>query len=357
MSSTSNRIFRRTLTSLLVAGFLLLSALPLYSVPFISKESEVSMGRKADKEVIAQFGLYPDKALQLYVNNVGQKLVSNLSDPEFKNYFFKVVDSSEINAFALPGGYIYVTRGILATFNNEAELAGVLGHEIGHVTQHHGAKQIIRAIGSQILALGAAIANPKNAGQWLVVSTQMFNQINLGYGRDAELESDAHGLLTAYKTGYDPSSMVDFLNNLRQHEMMSGQAYHSFQATHPETRERVIKTSSLSQAILNRGDKEVHKKRRVYLSHIRGIPFGGKKHKRDRKNYKPRHIDIYEVQPGDTFKSIAIKELGDEREDMQIAVLNGRRPQDSIEPGELLKLVRPGHFKKDKTLIIKPDDF
>lgn len=313
------------------------------------------MGQEADKQVVAQFGIYQDKSLQLYVNDLGQKLVSNLSDPEFKKYFFKVVDSPDINAFALPGGYIYVTRGILATINNEAELAGILGHEIGHVTQHHGAKQIVRSIGAQILSVGAALANPKNAGQWLIVSSQMFNQINLGYGRDAELESDAHGILTAYKAGYDPRSMVDFLDNLRQLEIMSGQAYHSFQATHPETRERIIKTGTLSQSIVNREGNGVIKNRIDYLKHIRGLAYGGKKHPRDKKNYKDKHIDIYRVQPGDTFKSIALKELDDEREDLTIAVLNGMRLEDEIQPGELLKIIRPGPYKPKKFLHLKPD--
>ena len=313
------------------------------------------MGQEADKQVIAQFGLYSDKSLQLYVNDIGQKLVSTLSDKEFNKYFFKVVDSSDINAFALPGGYIYVTRGILATINSEAELAGILGHEIGHVTQHHGAKQIVRTIGAQILAIGAAIANPQNAGEWLILSSQMFNQINLGYGRDAELESDAHGLLTAYQAGYDPRSMVDFLKGLRQHEMMSGQAYHSFQATHPDTKERIIKTGSLSESIINRKDQPVTKNRKEYLSYVQGLSFGGKKHRGDRKNYKEKHIDIYEVQPGDTFKSIAIKELGDEREDLTIAVMNGQRLEDSLEPGKFLKLVRPGPYRKDTILEIRPD--
>ena len=313
------------------------------------------MGQEADKEVIAQFGLYSDKTLQLYVNNIGQVLVSNLSDKEFKKYFFKVVDSSDINAFALPGGYIYVTRGILATVNNEAELAGILGHEIGHVTQHHGAKQVVRAIGSQILAVGAALANPENAGQWLILSSQLFNQINLGYGRDAELESDAHGLLSAYKAGYDPRSMVDFLKNLRQLEMMSGQAYHSFQATHPETKERIIKTGRLSQSIIHREGNPVKKNRTEYLKHIQGLAFGGKSHNRDMKNYKVRHVDVYEVQQGDTFKSIAVKELEDEKEDLAIAVLNGMRLEDSIKPGELLKIVRSGPYRKNKSLEIRPD--
>jgi predicted Zn-dependent protease len=313
------------------------------------------MGQQADKEVVAQFGLYDDKSLQLYVNEIGQKLVSNLSDKEFNKYFFKVVDSSDINAFALPGGYIYVTRGLLASVNSEAELAGILGHEIGHVTQHHGVKQIVRAIGSQILAIGAAIANPKNAGEWLVVSSQMFNQINLGYGRDAELESDAHGLLSAYQAGYDPRSMVDFLRGLRQHEMMSGQAYHSFQSTHPDTKERIIKTGSLSESILNRENKPVTKKRIEYLKQIKGLSFGGKRNRGDRKNYKKKHIDIYQVQPGDTFKSIAIKELGNEREDLTIAVLNGRRLEDTLKPGEFLKLVRRGTYRKETILEIRPD--
>lgn len=326
------------------------------AVPFISKETELAMGQQADREVIAQFGLYPDKSLQLYVNDIGQKLVSNLSDREFNRYFFKVVDSSDINAFALPGGYIYVTRGILAIINNEAELAGILGHEIGHVTQHHAAKQIVRTIGAQILAIGGAIANPKNAGEWLVVSSQMFNQINLGYGRDAELESDAHGLLSAYQAGYDPRSMVKFLTNLRQHEMMTGQAYHSFQATHPETKERIIKTSSLSQAIINRSDRKVIQNRKVYLDHVKGMAFGGKSNQKDRRNFKKKHIDVYEVQPGDTFASIALKELGDEKEDLMIAILNGMRLKDTLQPGQFLKLVRPGLYPRDKTLQIQPDE-
>ncbi|MEE8259516.1 MAG: M48 family metalloprotease, partial [Nitrospinaceae bacterium] len=170
---------RTTSLILLLAGLIfLLSSAPSLAVPFISKDTELAMGQEADKQVIGQFGLYDDKSLQLYVNDIGQKLVSTLSDKEFNKYFFKVVDSSDINAFALPGGYIYVTRGILATINSEAELAGILGHEIGHVTQHHGAKQIVRTIGAQILAIGAAVANPKNAGEWLILSSQMFNQIN-----------------------------------------------------------------------------------------------------------------------------------------------------------------------------------
>lgn len=345
-------------------SFLLLLAilfhLPVSSanaVPFIDKETEISMGQKADKQVIAQYGLYQDKELQLYVNQIGQKLVSNLSNPEFNRYFFKVVDSSEVNAFALPGGYIYVTRGLLAMINSEAELAGVLGHEIGHVTNHHGAKQILRQVGAQILSIGGAIANPKNAGQWLMISTSLFNTINLGYGREAELESDAHGLMMAQKAGYNPRGVVEFLSNLRQQEILTGQVYHSFQATHPETKERIIRASTLSDSIFSRDNGPYVENREQYLEKIQGLVYGGRHQQNERRDYDREYIDIYKVKPGDTFQSIARNELNDEKKDWDIAILNGKRTDSKPVPGEYLKIIRKGVPKKEKILEIKPEKF
>lgn len=344
----------KPLALLVLFGFTF-NPLAALAVPFIDKESELSMGREADKEVINVYGLYQNKPLQLYVNNIGQSLVSILANKEFSKYFFKVVDSSDINAFALPGGYVYVTRGLLATLNNEAELAGVLGHEIAHITQHHGAKQIIRTIGTQLLAIGAAIANPENAGDWLVVSSALFQKINLGYGRAAELESDSHGIYTAHTAGYDPRSMGKFLENLRQRAIMSGQAYHGFRATHPETKERMVKVARLSESIINRSYKIGVLKRKEYLRQIQGLKFGGRRDKNDSRNYKKEFIDLYEVQPGDTYSSIALKELRDETKDMDIAVLNGQRLKNPLEVGRLIKLVRPGEHQKNIILELKPD--
>jgi Zn-dependent protease with chaperone function len=136
---------------------------PAHAVLFISKKKEIEIGRSGDEQIVLQFGIYQDKSLQLYVNTIGQKLVSKLSNKEFRKFHFKLVDSSEINAFALPGGYVYVTRGLLAALNNESELASVIGHEIAHVTLHHGAKLMIRSIGAQIFSVAGAIASPENA--------------------------------------------------------------------------------------------------------------------------------------------------------------------------------------------------
>jgi|GEM_PF-396269 len=314
------------------------------AVPFISEETELSLGREADPSIIQQYGLYQDKKLQLYVNEIGQKLVSHLSDRVFHKYFFRVVNSSEINAFALPGGYVYVTTGLLTTLNSEAELAGVLGHEIGHVVFHHGAKLMLRSIGAQILSLGGAIANPKNAGSWLMVSTAMFNQINLGYGREAELESDQHGMFNAMIAGYNPKRMVHFLKNLRQNEIMSGQSYHGFQATHPDTKDRIIQADQFSNS-LSRHSPDLRIERFRYLMNIKGLPFDGKRHAKDQRYFEIKHIDIYEVQEGDTFTSIAEKELKDPQMDLEIAVLNGMKIDSPLKTGELIKLIRKGPYK------------
>lgn len=334
--------------------FLILAPAGVGAVPFISEETELSLGRKADRQVVQQYGIYQDKELQLYVDRIGQKLVDQLSDKVYRRFFFKLVDSSDINAFALPGGYIYVTRGLLATLNSESELANVLGHEIGHVIFHHGAKSIVRSIGSQILSIGAAIANPKNAGQWLVVSSAMFQQINMGYGREAELESDAQGMMNSAMVGYDPSSMVDFLRNLRRHEIMSGQAYHSFQATHPDTKERIIKGDILSSSF-NKKYKVVKEDRNLYVARLKGLNFGGRRHAEDTKTYDPQYIDVYTVRPGDTFQSIARDVLGDPKADLDISVLNGRKENSTPVPGEMLKLIRKGTYKKEKALRLAPE--
>jgi len=323
------------------------------SIPFVTLETEMAMGKEADRAIIKQYGIYQNKSLQLYVDKIGQKLVSQLSDKIFPKYYFRVMDSPQINAFALPGGYVYVTRGLLALVNGEAELAGVIGHEIGHIIFHHGAKLMVRSIGAQIFAIGGAIANPENAGGWLTVSTALFKQINLGYGREAEIESDEHGILSISEAGYNPHGMAKFLKSLRRKEIMSGQSYHSFQASHPETKDRIIKAGLLANRIRADYSKEKLFRRR-YLNQIRGLVYEGKKSPKDTKRYKPQYIDVYQVKEGDTFQSIAKKELGNKRKDLELIVLNGRKESGQPNPGELIKIIRSGKFNKSKTLKLEP---
>lgn len=351
------KIFKNFISFILPLLTLLVLFYPVdtHSVPFVSQETELAIGKGADQQITQQYGIYQDKELQLYVNRIGQKLISQLSDKVFSRYYFRIVDSSDINAFALPGGYIYVTLGLMAMVNSEAELAGVLGHEIGHVIFHHGAKQMVRSIGSQILALGGAIASPRNAGQWLTISTAMFQQINMGYGRDAEIESDQQGILNSKEAGYSPFGMAGFLKSLRRKEIMSGQSYHSFRATHPDTRERIIKAGLLAGRMTDKAEG-VNSYRERYLNQIRGLKYEGQKDAKDKKRHKDQFIDIYEVQKGDTFQSIAAEKFGDKRKDLDISTMNGRKESSQPKPGELLKIVRNGKFKKDKRLFIKLDN-
>ena len=334
---------------LVLSLFFLLISSSVNSIPFVTLKTEIAIGKEADKAIIKQYGIYQNKSLQLYVNQIGQKLVSQLSDKVFPKFYFRVVDSSEINAFALPGGYVYVTIGLLALVNGEAELAGVIGHEIGHIIFHHGAKLMVRNIGAQIFAIGGAIASPENAGGWITVSSALFQQINLGYGREAEIESDEHGILSISEAGYNPYGMQKFLKSLRLKEIMSGQSYHSFQASHPETKDRIIKAGLLAGRVNDDSTEEKFFRHR-YLNQIRGLVYNGKKNATDSKRYKDKYIDIYEVKKGDTFQTIAAKEMGDKRKDLEIIVLNGKKESSQPSPGELIKLIRLGQYKKNKIL-------
>ena len=131
----------------------------------VSEGQELAMGKQSDPAIIAQFGLYQDEKLQQYINTMGDRMGAISHRPEL-NYQFRIVDSPVINAFAVPGGYVYFTRGIMAHFNNEAQFAGVLGHEIGHVTARHSAKQQTTAILSQVGLIGAMIASAPAGPLW-----------------------------------------------------------------------------------------------------------------------------------------------------------------------------------------------
>lgn len=236
---------------LLVAGSLLASMAPRRAYSFISIISEADeseIGKKADQEILGRFGRYRDQQLQAYVESIGQRLLSGIGPTSFR-YSFKIVDMSDVNAMALPGGYIYITRGMLAMLNSEAQLAGVFGHEIGHVTSRHAAKQLTKALGAQILSLGLVAASPggrQNAGEWARVSAALSDNVLMGYGREAELEADELGLRTAYRAGYDPGEMVAFLNAMKMKERLEALGYHGFKGTHPETIDRVVKAETMA---------------------------------------------------------------------------------------------------------------
>ena len=247
----------------------------------MSESEEIGIGRQMDPQIIEQYGLYDDLRLQEYVNTVGKKVSAISHRPELV-FHFKVVDSPVVNAFALPGGYIYVTRGILAWMNSEAELASVLGHEIGHVTSRHAVKQITKVRGYQILSTLGAISSP----QYRTAQEQfgdffniLFTGIMQGYGRSNEFQADSLGIEYAHKAGYDPSAAVSFMKTLNRLEEKPDNERDFFErlfASHPPTSERIERNEEQSHQLPSSHTELIIRHSNEYKLRINGLLYGYK---------------------------------------------------------------------------------
>lgn len=209
----------------------------------IGEEEEITLGQAVAVEAFSRFGgEYPDESLTRYVNLVG-KTVAEVSDRPNLAFHFAILNSQEQNAFAAPGGYIFVTIGLLNTLKNEAELAGVLAHEVAHVTQKHMLETIRR---------GALLANVSELTLTAMnQDPQMFSNIideitdklfTKGLDKDKEFEADAYGIEFAYRAGYNPKGLRDYLVTLQSQE---GHAQSRFFTTHPSTRTRLNRLDDL----------------------------------------------------------------------------------------------------------------
>jgi predicted Zn-dependent protease len=245
----------------------------------MSEKKEIEIGREMHPKVLQQYGRYDDERLQAYVNQVGQQIAAKSHRPDL-TYTFTVLDSEETNAFALPGGYIYITRGIMSYLNDEAELAAVLGHEIGHVTARHAVRQ---QTGATAAGVGATlIAILTGSGSLANIANVAGTALVLGYGRDMELEADALGAEYLGRLGYDPESMIDVVRLLKNQELFEIQrakeegreprVYHGVFSTHPDNDQRlkeVVQTAGKVAPGESRADN-----RDVYLRSITGLPVG-----------------------------------------------------------------------------------
>lgn len=186
-------------------------------IMFMSEAQEVAMGQSYDPQVLATFGVYPDQKLQNYVQQLGDEMGKISHRPNLQ-YHVRVVDSPVVNAFAVPGGYIYLTRGILAQFNNEAEMVGVLGHEMGHVTARHSVSQQTKQTLGQLALIGGMILSPQIAemGEMAMQGLQL---LFLKFSRDDEREADKLGAEYTSKVGFDAHKMADFFQVLNKMNM------------------------------------------------------------------------------------------------------------------------------------------
>ncbi|GAB5415172.1 MAG: M48 family metalloprotease [Congregibacter sp.] len=216
------------------------------NVVFSSVSSERKIGAEMHEKMIAEGQVYDDPELQAYVDKIGQRLVAQSDMPDLE-FTFTVIDAPEINAFATPGGFVYVNRGLIAYLNDEAELAGVIGHEIAHVTARHHARRKSAGLTSKVLATTAYVFTGSSA---IYEASSMYGaELISGYGRDMELEADGLGAEYMYKAGYEPEALLEVIGVLKDQENFmrlkaraagkSGGSYHGLYATHPRNDKRL----------------------------------------------------------------------------------------------------------------------
>lgn len=235
----------------------------------ISESQEISLGEETDKEIRIQYGIYDDSSLEKYVKQVGERLAPYTHRPHLV-YHFSVLDSPVVNAFALPGGYVYVTRGILALMNSEAELAVVLGHELGHINARHSIRRLSKLLFVQLgLSVGGALSDTfaKISG----VASVGIQLLFLKYSRDDEREADRLGVEYSRKVGFNPGEMVNFFTSLqRLGDLSQGASLPGFLSTHPLTRERIQNVKGMLRA----EDQSLLVRQQSYLDQIDNLVFG-----------------------------------------------------------------------------------
>ena len=240
----------------------------------MSQREEIAMGQQADPQIIAQFGLYQDTALQNFLSRTGEKIVA-ISHRSSLDFHFRVLNSEVVNAFAVPGGYVYFTRGMLANLNSEADFAGVLSHEIGHITHRHSVEQHRNQILSQVGILAGVIIAPE-LGRFLETASMGMQLLLLKNSRDAEREADELGVEYSTKIGYDAREMAKFFNTLeRQRAGTEAAELPEFLSTHPNPGDRYTTVNKLAaewQAKQNLTNPVIN--RNSYLRKIDGLVYG-----------------------------------------------------------------------------------
>ena len=256
----------------------------------MDESAELAEGRKAHQQVLQEYGAYANPAVQAYVNDLGQRLAAHSHRTQLE-WHFTVLDSSELNAFALPGGYVYVTRGIMAYMDSEADLAGVMGHEIGHVTARHGAQRATRQQNAGLGVFAASVLGAVLESQGVSGAGRMAGQVSqtvaagyvASYGRDQELQADGLGAEYLSRSHYDPRNMVDVITVLKNQERFAADqaqaegrpapAQGDWLSSHPSNDQRLQIITQLASQYKNQGDYSDEGRAR-YLKIIQGMAFG-----------------------------------------------------------------------------------
>jgi beta-barrel assembly-enhancing protease len=251
MTSFSGFVARRSRRGWPALVFIGLFAPSLAAWQLISVDDEIRLGRAAQEEVRKSTPEVTDRAVAAYLEGIGQRLVAHAGGPEYP-YSFSVVTYAESNAFALPGGPVWMHRGAIEAAQNEAQLAGVLAHEIAHIANRHSAGQISKGLAAQV-GLGLLAALLGDAGRGAQIA-QMGAAVAAGatmakFSRDDEREADQQGLIYMSRAGYNPRGMVEFMQILRERAGRDPRAVEVFFASHPAPQERIERLEQQARAL------------------------------------------------------------------------------------------------------------
>ncbi len=251
-----------------------------------SWEQELQIGRDADQDIVGQFGLYEDEELSAYITELSKEVLAHshmrreTTSSKFREaeFTFRVLNSDVVNAFALPGGYIYYTRGLLAHMNNEAQLAVVIGHEIGHVAARHASQRILEQQAGQLILVGGAIAGQElfgvSAESVLNIGGMAAQLLFLSYSRDNERESDRLGVEYSAMAGFDASEGGAFFRTLQRLSERAGGSIPNHLSSHPDPGDREREIARLSESFREQGYEQSRRNERRYMEMIDGIVFG-----------------------------------------------------------------------------------
>jgi predicted Zn-dependent protease len=303
---------------------------------FMSPAEEEQVGAEQHQTVIrGSGGVYADKALADYIDRIGQSLVAQSEQPA-AGYSFTILDDDSINAFALPGGYIYITRGLLALASNEAEVAGVLAHELGHVVARHAAQRYSRSMAT---GLGLAFGIPPVAGDLAGLGAQVWLQ---DYSRDQELEADQLAVRYMTRAGYDPEAMVTLFRKLDADARLQAALVgdpgaadrFNIMASHPRTADRLRQVSSLAKTAQGNNQRL---NQDAYLARIDGLAYGDARKDGIRRGREFVHPDLrtgFRVPPGFVLQNTPqqVVAVGPQQ---SLIIFSGERPEVAAGAGSM----------------------
>ncbi|MCO1333227.1 M48 family metalloprotease [Microbulbifer sp. OS29] len=260
----------------------------------MSESKEISIGKEMHEKIIESTPIYTDPVLTTYVNHVGQKVAAASDRPALK-YHFTIIDSQDINAFALPGGYVYINRGLLTYLHSEAEMAGVLAHEIGHITARHAVRQKTAATGASVVSVLSVLVT--GSGVVGDVANLYSTAAVKGYGREMELEADRFGAQYMFKAGYDPQAMINVIGLLKDQETFARrrarvegkkpQTYHGVFSSHPRNDLRLQEVVDAAGQLPEEG-KET--KVTYYRKKTDGLVYGQNTQQSNKNRYNHKRL-------------------------------------------------------------------